>query len=57
MLVKVAVCQVPGIRENIAAWLRWIEKFAGQAEAAAASLICFSECFLSRNIKEPELPN
>lgn len=46
MTTKVAICQVPDIRENVEASLEWIEKFAGQAEAQGVSLICFPECFL-----------
>lgn len=46
MLTKVAVCQVPDIRENIDASLKWIEKFTKQAEKRSVSLICFPECFL-----------
>jgi 5-aminopentanamidase len=46
MPVKVAVCQVPDIREDIEASLRWIEKFTRQAEDDNVSLICFPECFL-----------
>ena len=46
MPTKVTVCQVPDIRENIAASLRWIERFAARAESQKVSLICFPECFL-----------
>lgn len=46
MPTKVAVCQVPDIREHIEGSLKWIEKFAGQAEVQGVSLICFPECFL-----------
>lgn len=46
MPTKVAVCQVPDIRENLTASLKWIEKFAKQAESKGVSLICFPECFL-----------
>jgi predicted amidohydrolase len=46
MPTKVAVCQVPDIREDIEASLKWIEKFARQAEADGVSLVCFPECFL-----------
>src|SRR5258706_664373 len=46
MPVKVAVCQVPDIREDMEASLSWIEKLAGKAEADAVSLVCFPECFL-----------
>lgn len=46
MPTKVAVCQVPDIREDLEASLKWIEKFAKQAETQRVSLICFPECFL-----------
>ena len=46
MPIKIAACQVPDIRENIAASINWIEKFAAQAESENVSLICFPECFL-----------
>ena len=46
MPTKIAVCQVPDIRENIKLSLEWIEKFTIQAEEKGVSLICFPECFL-----------
>ena len=52
MLNKVAVCQVPEIREDIDSSLRWIEKFARQAENEGVSLICFPECFLQGYLTE-----
>src|SRR5262245_58385803 len=52
MPIKVAVCQVPEIRENIDSALGWIEKFAGQAENEGVSLICFPECFLQGYLTE-----
>jgi predicted amidohydrolase len=52
MSVKVAVCQVPDVREDIDSSLRWIEKFARQAEAEGISLICFPECFLQGYLTE-----
>lgn len=52
MSVKVAVCQVPDVREDIDSSLRWVEKFAGQAEAEGVSLICFPECFLQGYLTE-----
>lgn len=55
MPTKVAVCQVPDVRENIAASLEWIERFAGEAEAEGVSLICFPECFLQGYLTEKEL--
>ena len=55
MPVKVAVCQVPDIREDIEASLAWIEKFARQAEAEGISLICFPECFLQGYLTEKHL--
>lgn len=55
MTIKVAVCQVPDIRENISASLQWIEKFTRQAEAYNVSLICFPECFLQGYLTEKKL--
>lgn len=55
MSVKVAVCQVPDVREDIEVSLQWIEKFAGQAEAQKVSLICFPECFLQGYLTERNL--
>jgi predicted amidohydrolase len=52
MSVKVAVCQVPDVREDINSSLRWVEKFAGQAEVEGVSLICFPECFLQGYLAE-----
>jgi predicted amidohydrolase len=52
MPIKVAVCQVPEVRENITSSLGWIEKFAGQADAEGVSLICFPECFLQGYLTE-----
>ena len=52
MPVKVAICQVPDIRENIEGSLNWIEKFSMQAEADGVSLICFPECFLQGYLTE-----
>jgi predicted amidohydrolase len=52
MSTKVAVCQVPDIREDITTSLAWIEKFTRQAEADAVSLICFPECFLQGYLTE-----
>lgn len=49
---KVAVCQVPDIRENIAAAIGWIERFTERAEAVGVSLICFPECFLQGYLTE-----
>lgn len=49
---KVAVCQVPDIREDIAAAIGWIEKLADQAEDESISLICFPECFLQGYLTE-----
>ena len=46
MPTRVAVCQVPDIRADIASALEWIEKLARQAAAQGVSLICFPECFL-----------
>jgi 5-aminopentanamidase len=54
-LTKVAVCQVPDIREDVEASLRWIEKFAQQAEAGGVSLVCFPECFLQGYLTEKHL--
>jgi predicted amidohydrolase len=55
LVTKVAVCQVPDIRENIQASLGWIEKFAGQAEAEGVSLVCFPECFMQGYLTEKSL--
>jgi predicted amidohydrolase len=52
MSVKVAVCQVPDVREDIDSSLRWVEKFAGRAEGEGVSLICFPECFLQGYLTE-----
>lgn len=46
MSVKVAVCQVPDVREDVVTSLAWIEQFAMEADSANVSLICFPECFL-----------
>jgi predicted amidohydrolase len=46
MPIKVAVCQVPEIRQDMEACVGWIEKFAEQAEKELASLVCLPECFL-----------
>jgi len=55
MPTKVAVCQVPEIREDINASLGWIEKFAGQAQENGVLLICFPECFLQGYLTEKSL--
>jgi 5-aminopentanamidase len=55
MLNKVAVCQVPEIRQDIYTSLKWIEKFTGQAEDEGVSLICFPECFLQGYLIEKSL--
>lgn len=55
MPIKVAVCQVPEIREDINAALKWIEKFTKKAQAEGASLICFPECFLQGYLTEKTL--
>ena len=55
MTAKIAVCQVPDIREDVEASLKWIEKFAEQAEASGVSLICFPECFLQGYLTERDL--
>src|SRR5260370_2558943 len=55
MPVKVAVCQVPDIREDIETSLGWIEKFVIQAEIDGVSLVCFPECFLQGNLTEKHL--
>ena len=52
MPTKVAVCQVPDIREDVETSLKWIEKFVKEAEEKAASLICFPECFLQGYLTE-----
>ena len=55
MPTKVAVCQVPDIREDIEGSLGWIEKFTWQAEADGVSIICFPECFLQGYLSEKRL--
>ena len=55
MFTKVAVCQVPDVREDVETSLGWIEKFTGQAEKADVSLICFPECFLQGYLTEKSL--
>lgn len=55
MTVKVSVCQVPDISEDVGASLQWIHKFANQAEDEGVSLICFPECFLQGYITEKVL--
>ena len=52
MPTKVAVCQVPDIREDVETSLKWIEKFAKEAEEKVVSLICFPECFLQGYLTE-----
>ena len=52
MPTKVAVCQVPDIQEDIKTSLKWIEKFAKEAEENQVSLICFPECFLQGYLTE-----
>jgi len=54
MPTKVAVCQVPEIREDVDASLGWIKKFVNQAEEDV-SLICFPECFLQGYLTEKSL--
>jgi predicted amidohydrolase len=46
MPTKVAACQVPDIKEDIDASLKWIENFTKQAEGNNVLLVCFPECFL-----------
>lgn len=55
MPTKIAVCQVPDIREDVDASLGWIKKFVGQAEEKDVSLICFPECFLQGYLTEKPL--
>jgi predicted amidohydrolase len=55
MTVKVSVCQVPDIREDIDVSLQWIQKFAKQAEDEGVSLMCFPECFLQGYLTEKVL--
>ena len=55
MSTKIAVCQVPDIREDIRSSLKWIEKFTKQAETDGISLICFPECFLQGYLTETSL--
>ena len=55
MTIKVSVCQVPDIREDIETSLKWIQKFVKQAEDEGVSLICFPECFLQGYLTEKVL--
>jgi 5-aminopentanamidase len=55
MTIKVSVCQVPDIREDIETSLNWIQKFTKQAEDEGVSLICFPECFLQGYLTEKVL--
>ncbi len=55
MSTKVAVCQVPDIREDIETSLGWIGKFVMEAEADGVSLICFPECFMQGYLTEKRL--
>jgi predicted amidohydrolase len=55
MPIKVAVCQVPDIREDVETSLKWIEKFVKEGQEKEVSLICFPECFLQGYLTE-ELP-
>lgn len=57
MPVKVAVCQVPDIREDIVLSLNWIKKFTKQAQENHVSLICFPECFLQGYLTDESLAN
>lgn len=52
---KVAVCQVPDIRENVDLSLDWIERFTKQADDDGVSLICFPECFLQGYLTDERL--
>jgi predicted amidohydrolase len=55
MTIKVSVCQVPDIRDDIETSLKWIQKFIEQAEDEGVSLICFPECFLQGYLTEKVL--
>jgi predicted amidohydrolase len=55
MPTKVAVCQVPDIRENIDLSLEWIERFTKQADHDGVSLVCFPECFLQGYLTDERL--
>lgn len=46
MSIKVAACQVPDLREDVKSALKWIEKFAKEAQDQGADVVCFPECFL-----------
>lgn len=50
--VKVAACQVPDVREDRDAALRWMQVHAQQASADGARLVCFPECFLQGYLTE-----
>lgn len=54
MFNKIAVCQVPDIREDSGAALGWIERFAAEAQSEGAALVCFPECFLQGYLTEKE---
>jgi 5-aminopentanamidase len=53
--MKVAACQVPDIQENTEGSLAWIEKFAKEAEAKRADIVCFPECFLQGYLTDESL--
>ncbi|QHV98921.1 carbon-nitrogen hydrolase family protein [Spirosoma endbachense] len=55
MPTKVAVCQVPDIRQDVQTSLNWIESFTQQAEENAACLVCFPECFLQGYLTQQAL--
>ncbi len=52
MPTKLAVCQVPYIIADVETTLRWIEKFATEAQEKSASVVCFPECFLQGYLTE-----
>lgn len=52
MSIKVAVCQVPDICEDVATSIKWIKKFTKEAEEKNVPLVCFPECFLQGYITE-----
>lgn len=55
MTIKVAACQVPDIREDVKSALKWIEKFAQEAENEGADIVCFPECFLQGYLTDENL--
>ncbi len=53
--IKVAVCQLPEVRENTDGALSWMEQYAERAGTEGARLVCFPECFLQGYLLQEEL--